>query len=151
MNKKQYLIGIVFMLISLFLDGCNNSVSRARERENALKEIRGELENLKLSLPFKILSTDIWMTSLELEDSLLTCTCEMNKEDWNIYSMPEKEANSDRNIARIIKSFDPQMRHLLEKHNLGFKYVYTDKEAKQILMSISISPSTIKGDKNEIG
>lgn len=150
MNKKQYLIGIVFMLISLFLAGCNNSVSKARERENALKEIRGELENLKSSLPFKIPSTDLWMTSLELEDSLLTCTCEMNKEDWNIYSMPEKEANSDRNIARIIKSFDPQMRHLLEKHNLGFKYVYTDKETKQILMSILISPQRLKEIKTKL-
>ena len=90
------------------------------------------------------------MTGLELEDSLLTCTCEMNKDDWNIYSMPEKEANSDRNIARIIKTVDPQIGHLLEKNNLGFKYVYTDKETKQILMSISIGPQRLKEIKMKL-
>lgn len=149
MNKKQYFIGIL-VLTFLLITGCNNPASKDREREYTLKEIQNELANLKSSLPFRISTTDIWMTGLELEDSLLTCTCEMNKDDWNIYSMPEKEANSDRNIARIIKTVDPQIGHLLEKNNLGFKYVYTDKETKQILMSISIGPQRFKEIKTKL-
>lgn len=146
MNKKQYLIDIIFVFFILLLAGCNNSASK----ENALKEIRRELASLKSSLPFKVPSTDIWLTTLELEDSLLICTVEMSKEDWDIYSMPEKEANSDRNVARIIRTFDQQMSHLLEKNNLGFKYVYADKETKQTWMSISVDPQRLKDIKTKL-
>lgn len=151
MNKKTSLIlGATFVLAFLMLVGCKNSAQKDWEREHALDEIQTELSKLESALPYKLPATDIWMTALELEDSMLTCVCELSGEDWDIYSMPEKEANSDRNIARIISGFDPEVTNLLERGDLGFKYVYVDKETKQTFMSISVAPQRFKDIKAKL-
>ncbi len=154
MKKKQYLNGTICLVLAfLMLTSCNSTASKERKREAALKELQNELESMKSSLPIKIPPTDLWITNIELNDSLITYTCEISEQDWQDYfpSYAEKAVNSDRNVARIINTLDTStfLQKLMD-NGIGIECIYTNKETKNILMSVSLSSQRLNEIKKKM-
>lgn len=147
MRKHRYFASIISFITVLVIMGCVNRTSKTKPKEVIKQELVKGLENLRASLPMKAPYSNIWITKIEFKEDIIIYTCELSKEEWRIMSMPKEEANSDKNIARVIQLIEPQFLQLLVDNTVGLKYVYLDNETKEEFLELSIDPQRLSNVK----
>lgn len=143
MRKHRYFTVIISLISVLVIVSCVNRTSKTKSKEAVKQELISGLEKNKASLPMKAPYSNIWITNMELKDDIMTYTCELSIEEWKIMAMPKEEANSDKNIARVIELIEPQFIQLLIENEVGIKYVYLNNETKEEFLVLSIDPQRL--------
>lgn len=136
---------ILIMLILLPLAciiSCNfkykkpvNNVAR-----NAIKK---EVEDMKGQLPMNIPGTDFTIQSLEIDGNEFVYVVSLPETIWEQQGLSQTDANSDRNIARVLANFSDETLEKLVEANLGFKYVYKNERNDSTFMEMIISADKI--------
>lgn len=143
MRKHRCFTVIISLISVLVIVSCVNRTSKTKSKEEIKQELISGLEKNRASLPMKAPHSNVWITNMELKDDIITYTCELSIEEWKIMAMPKEEANSDKNIARVIELIEPQFIELLVANEVGIKYIYLDNETKEEFLVLSINPQRL--------
>ncbi len=147
MDKAKFNVFSVLMgLFLLTLISCVNPGKSSRD----LTAIQTELDELQRKLPIHIPNTPLVMKSVVLEDDIVTYTVELTSSFEEFFSMTEKDANSDRNIARMINSVGKRAVTQLIDNELGLRYIYLDNETGDTLLTISVDAERMAQIKKQL-
>lgn len=146
MKKTNTVICILAMIVMVLpLCSCDNLV-RNREREKVVNEFL----MMKKQLPVRVKNTDMMMTDIDIEGDTVVMTCSVTNEYWETMSLSYKKANTDRNVARVVESFDESYLDKFITSGLGLKYVYTLEGTGKRLFEISASAERLKDIKDRV-
>lgn len=149
--KRNIFLRVCLTIISMLfiLCSCDNVVKklmRNGEREKVVKE----LLMLKNELPMKIGDSELEITDASIDGDTLVCDCSVPTEYWEMIQSTIDKANTDRNVARVVKDFSDDYVEKLIAGGFGFKYVYKNNDTGKYLFSICVSPERLKDIKDRL-
>lgn len=139
-------LAYAFLLISaILLSSCNGGKTNAPQKNQARIKMEKELVNIQRELPKRIGTSSIVMKSINIENDMAKYVLELSEGDWKEnFAFNETEANSDRNIARVITNVgDNSVNNFLEA-GLGLKYVYLNAETDEPFLVIEAPAERLK-------
>lgn len=142
-NTIICILAAVVMVLSLC--SCRDIVKN-REREKVVNE----LLMMKKQLPARVKDTDMMMTGIRVDGDTVVMTCTMPEEYWEMMQLSYKEANSDRNVARVVESLDGTCLDKLIAAGLGFKYIFTLQGTGKHLLEVCVSADRLKDVKDRM-
>ncbi len=145
--KHTILLPLVAIVSVLCLLSCSQ---KPKVDEELREEIIQEFMELKSQLPMKIEGTNYTMLDLELDGDLFAFTVSVPMDTWSNDALSQGDANSDKNIARVIYNYDDEQLQMLIDANLGFKYTYVAAHDNRTLMTVTIPPQKIDEVKQQL-
>lgn len=141
--KFLRVILIMVMLLSVAcLISCNFKYKKPVDNA-ARNAIIKEVEDMKGQLPMNIHGTDFTIQSIEIDGNEFVYVVSLPETIWEQQGLSQADANSDRNIARVLANFSDETLEKLVEANLGFKYVYKNERNDSTFMELIVSADKI--------
>lgn len=143
MKPLRIIIIMVMLLPIACLISCNFKYKKPVDNV-ARNAIIKEVEDMKDQLPISIPGTDFTIQSIEIDGDEFVYVVSLPETIWEQQGLSQTDANSDKNIARVLANFNDETIEKLVEANLGFKYVYKNERNDSTFMVVILSADKIR-------
>ncbi len=138
MRNRTFVIAVALLCAMSSLVSCGSGRKKPQADSTARTAIIREVRKMKDRLPMRIAGTDFTVLDVDLQGDEFVYVVSVPDSVWEEQGLSQADANSDKNIARILSNADETMVGKLIDARLGFKYVYRNGANDSTLMTLTL-------------
>ena len=147
--KNYTTFSLIAIAIFIFFSCAGNKKDKNNSAQRQL--IIHEIESLKQDLPMSIPNTPLTMEEVLIQnDMAIYVISAPQKILKNLLSFDSEEANSDKNIARLLNSVGNESIEKFIEAGFGLKYIYKNSDTGEKLFTIEADCNKLKTVKEGV-
>ena len=143
MKHLRIVLIMVVLLAAVCLASCNSKQKNKPVDYVARGAIMQEMRKMKELLPMEIPGTGFIFHSIDIDEDEFVFVVSASEDIWEQQGLSQADANSDKNIARVLSNFDSLVIEKLVDAHLGFEYIYKNERNDSIFMKLTLSADKI--------